>query len=262
MPLLAIVALYARSSWRTARGRFLVCALALAVYLSLGPELTVDGHGIVPLPTPLGHQTISLGGHTKFLPLLDNILPVRFSMYAALAGAVIAALWLAEARTGILRYLLPALAVLLLVPNPGAGVWTTTFSVPPFFTSAAYRSCLAPGEIVLPEPVGMGGQADLWQAETASTTGWPAAGCKPLRRARSSIRPRSPRSLSATHRSAIRPRSCGTTSAAKGVTSVIVDRREARIWIPALRPIAKPVDVGGIILYRVGGTAPGRCEPG
>ncbi len=62
-----------------------------------------------------------------------------------------------------LRWLLPAATVLLLFPNPGAGVWATTFRIPQFFTASAYRGCLAPGEIVLPEPPGQGGQANLWQ---------------------------------------------------------------------------------------------------
>jgi hypothetical protein len=262
LPLLAIVALYARGSWRTARGRFLLCALALAVYLSLGPELTVDGHGIVPLPTPLGHQTISVAGHTKFLPLLDNVLPVRLSMYAALAAAVIAALWLASARTGILRYLLPGLAVLLLVPNPGAGVWATTFSVPPFFTSAAFRTCLKPGEIVLPEPLGMGGQADLWQVENGFhyrlaggrlQTSPPSPFLHPAARAQISVGYPPVADQAALLRDYFR---------VEGVTSVIVDKRQASIWTPALDTLAKPIDVGGVILYRVDGSAVRPCGPG
>ncbi len=52
LPLLAIIVLYARRSWRTLRGRFLLVALAAAFYLSLGPKLTVYGHAVIPLPTP------------------------------------------------------------------------------------------------------------------------------------------------------------------------------------------------------------------
>ena len=65
-----------------------------------GPRLIVDGHRVIPLPTLLGHQTLTLAGSArKFLPLFDNILPVRFALYASLAGAVIAAIWMASTRS-------------------------------------------------------------------------------------------------------------------------------------------------------------------
>ena len=56
LPLVVIVALYARSAWRTPLGRFLLAALALAVYVSLGPKPSVYGHRTIPLPTLLGHN--------------------------------------------------------------------------------------------------------------------------------------------------------------------------------------------------------------
>ena len=40
---------------------------------------------------------------------------------------------------------------------------------------------------------------------------------------------------------------------------MIVDKREAAIWAPALDQIAPRQDVGGVLLYRVGGSAPPRC---
>ncbi len=131
VPLLLIVVFYMRSSWRTPGGRFLVVMLALMAYLSLGPRLHVAGHSVVPLPTVLGHETVTLPGvGRKFLPLFDNILPVRVLVYASLASAVIVATWMAATSHRTLRWLLPAATVLLLVPNPGAGVWATTFSHP------------------------------------------------------------------------------------------------------------------------------------
>jgi len=261
IPLLVMVALYARSGWRSLRGRFLVVALALTAYLSLGPELHVAGHGVVPLPTLLGHEKLTLPGiGTKFLPLFDNILPVRFLVYFALAAAVIVALWTATTGYRTLRWLLPALTVLLLLPNPGAGVWATTYSIPPFFTSAAFRSCLAPGEIVLPEPPGQGGQFNLWQV--ASKFRFRMAGGR-LQTSPPSV---------FLHPDGIAQISVGYLPvrnqvqllkqyfAAKGVTAVIVDKRQARIWAPALDRIAPRQTVGGVLFYRVGGTKRVRCD--
>jgi hypothetical protein len=47
--------------------------------------------------------------------------------------------------------------------------------------------------------------------------------------------------------------------AAKGVTAVIVDKRQANIWAPALDRIAKGQDLGGVLFYRVGGTVGAGC---
>jgi hypothetical protein len=43
------------------------------------------------------------------------------------------------------------------------------------------------------------------------------------------------------------------------VTAAIVDPRESAIWSPALDRIAKRENVGGIMLYRVAGSAPRPC---
>ena len=47
--------------------------------------------------------------------------------------------------------------------------------------------------------------------------------------------------------------------AAKGVMAVIVDKRQARVWAPALDRIAKRRDLGGVLFYRVGGTKGAGC---
>ncbi len=258
VPLLVIIALYARRSWRTVSGRFLLAALAVATYLSLGPRLTVLGHGIVPLPTFLGHERLTVPGvGSKFLPLFNNVLPVRFVLYGSLASAVIVALWMASTRSGVLRWLLPALAVLLLVPNPAAGDWWTTYKAPAFFTDARYRSCLTPNEIVLPQPIGQGGQAMLWQI--ADGFRFRLAGGR-LQTSPPSVflHPPSLAQISVGYPPA--PNQAALLKAyfkAEGVTSVVLDKRQAAIWGPALNKIATPHDVGGILLYNVSGA--GRC---
>jgi hypothetical protein len=256
LPLLAIVVLFASRTWRTPRGRFLLAALALASYLSLGPSLVVGGHRLIPLPTLLGHETLTVPGvGTKVVPLFDNVLPVRFALFASLASSVIVAMWMATARSRLLGIALPALAVILLVPNPGAGVWATSYSVPAFFTSAAYRRCLASNEIVLPEPVGAGGQATLWQAEDGFR----------FRMAGGRLATSPPSKF--LHPPEIAVVSIGSPMAAnqvsllrnyfrvKGVTTVIVDKRQLSTWAPLLNRIATPHPVGGVVLYRVAGPA-------
>jgi hypothetical protein len=257
LPVLLVVVLFARRRWRSAGGRFLLVSLAVAMLASLGPELTVNGHRVVPLPTLLGHQTVTVPGvGTKFIPLFDNALPVRFAFYTSLAAAVIVALWMASRPAGdMLQWLLPALAVLLLVPNPASTIWSTTYKIPPFFTDAAYRGCLNSNEIVLPQPIGSGGQSNLWQV--ADGFRFRMAGGRLQTSAPTTfLHPASIAQISAGY-PPVRDQSrlLAAYFRAKGVTSAIVAKEQASIWAPALDRIAQRQDVGGVLLYRVAGAA-------
>jgi hypothetical protein len=252
LPVLAIVVLFARRCWSSAFGRFLLAGLALTLVASLGPELTVGGRRVAPIPTPFGHETVTLPGMgTKFLPLFDNALPVRFALYTALAVAMIVAVWMASRPAGdALVWLLPALAILILVPNPAANIWSTTYTIPPFFTDARYRTCLAPNENVLPQPVRAGGPEMLWQAVDGFR----------FRLAGGRLQTSAPSSF--LHPPSIAVISIGNPPEpgrskllaayirAKGVTSAIVDKDQAALWTPALDRLAKRRDVGGVLLYR------------
>jgi hypothetical protein len=259
VPLLAIIALFARSRWGTAAGRFLVVSVVLTVVASLGPELTFRGRGVFPIPTPFGHDSITVPGvGRKFLPLFNNALPVRFALYTSLAVAVIVALWMAaRPARDVLRWALPALGVLLMLPNPAANVWATTYTIPPFFKDAAYRACLGPNEVVMPEPIRSGGPEMLWQATDGFRfrmaggrlqTSAPTTFLHPPSIARISIG--DPPSGGAAYVTLLRQ-----YFRAKGVTSVIVDKAQAAIWTPPLDQIAKRQDVGGVIFYRVAGAS-------
>ncbi|HWB22131.1 MAG TPA: hypothetical protein VG652_04530 [Gaiellaceae bacterium] len=253
---LVIVALFAWRRWRSPVGRFLLVSLLVTIYGSLGSELTVYGHTVFPLLTPFGHETLKLPGlGTTNVPLFNNTLPVRFMMYASLICAVIVALWTAARPAGarVTRWGLPALAVLALVPNPYVSTWATTFSIPSFFTSSAYRSCLPPNAIVLPEPVGQSGEAILWQAANGFhfglaggrlTTSPPTTFMHPTTLQQISVGNQPVPDQTPLLRAYIQ---------AKHVTNVIVDKRQSSIWAPALNRIATPQDVGGVLLYDVGG---------
>jgi len=153
-PALLIVLWFALGARRSAAKRFLVAALAVAVVLALGTGLYVEGHRKVTLPW----------SYAARLPVFDNLLPARFSVYVALAGAVIVALWTAE-RGGWAPRVLPVLAVASLFP----AVWNVPYRFHPerweFFTRGEYR-CLPRGESIAIFPFGVYGYSTLWQAET------------------------------------------------------------------------------------------------
>lgn len=246
IPTVLIIALYAVRRARAASARFLLASLAVAVVCSLGSELTIDGHRIVWMPWSI------VGGWSLF----DNVLPERLALYVDLLAAVIVALWMAAQRSGPLRWLLPALAVLALIPNPDAGVWATRLVVPRFFTASTYRGCLRRNEIVLALPVSSDSDTMLWQAESGYR----------FRMAGGDIAPSPPASFltspGVTRVAEGAPLRAGQTDElklylrSKDVTTVVVDPRELSRWSGALDRIATPQAVGGIILYRVSRSSP------
>jgi hypothetical protein len=239
LPALLIGVLYVRRRWRAPGCRFLLGALALAVVVALGGRATVAGHALFPLPWALVDTD----------RLFDYVQTARVAVYSSLVVAVVVALWTAERSLGTLRWLLPSLAIVSLVPNPRGGDFATRFRVPAFFTDAAYRDCIDRGETVLAFPI-RGGASLLWQVDRGFR----------FRMAGGDIGPDIPASfftpgndlvaggqpLGADKVDALR-----AFIAAKHVTSVVVDASQSSDWTGALDPIATPHSVGGVVLYRL-----------
>ena len=250
VPTLLIIGLFAWQRRRTAGGRFLVVALLVAALATLGAELTIDGKTSLPLPWGRGIVPLPWE-HLGYLPLFNNVLVERLSLYVAFAAALMVSLWTAGRRRGALRLLLPALAILAIVPDPGAGVWATTYTVPPLFTSSTFRSCLDPHENILPLPVNNNGNSNLWQV--ASDFRFTMAGGYVLEHP--------PEPFVISHPIAVialgfpvparEARFLRSYIREKHVTSVIVDEAQTRYWAAALNKIAAPHHVGGVLLYRV-----------
>jgi hypothetical protein len=157
LPLLAIIALYAREHWRNRSGRFMVYMFACACVLAMGPFLEILGYRLLPLP----------GAALAVMPLIDKALPGRFMLYAYLAAAVLVAMWLAE-KSGrrTLRWSLGLAIVPFMLPNLSASFWETPAEIPAFFSSGLYRQYIVPGETVIVLPFGLFGEGMLWQATT------------------------------------------------------------------------------------------------
>ena len=155
IPVLVMIALFARARLRDEGGRLLIACFALAVVLSLGSQVTIHGRRYLWLPWALVEK------HAPF----NNVLTERLAVYAWLTASLMVALWIAAQRSGWLRFVLPALAVAVLLPNPANVGWATTYRVPAFFTSSVYRNCIDPGENILPLPVSRDGVPMLWQVK-------------------------------------------------------------------------------------------------
>ncbi|HVA83880.1 MAG TPA: hypothetical protein VNF28_03180 [Candidatus Binataceae bacterium] len=154
LPLIVILSAAGRP--RTPRARLLIAMLLIVAVATLGPVLHLGGRALLPLPWLVA----------MLVPLLDNALPARFTVYLFLILAVIVALWLAR-REGFTagRWLLGGAALVSIFPSLPMTRYTGGDNLPAFFENGLYRQYLAANEIVLILPFGASGDALLWQAE-------------------------------------------------------------------------------------------------
>ena len=125
--------------------------------LSLGGRLHVAGVRTVPLPWA------AFDG----FPVAGLALPVRFILAAALAAAILCALWLADSvRRSAGCWALALIAVVTLLPNVSGHYWQSRQRIPAFFESGTYKRHLAHDEIVLILLLGIADNSMLWQAHT------------------------------------------------------------------------------------------------
>jgi hypothetical protein len=157
-------------------------------------------------------------------------------------------------RAGVLRWLLPPLAVAALVPWPGSHGFTTGYSVPAFFTDGVYQACLDPGETVLPLPY-RSGNALLWQAERDFRFDLAGGDVGPdipaLFEQPSGVPFLAQQSLGVNDAGVLRAFLAG-----KGVTSIVVDANDANSYAGAVDQLAPPQVVGGVYLYHLTPDAP------
>ena len=245
LPILIAVGVFARRRHSTRAGRFLLLCLVTGVLAELGAYLRLDGKRLLALP-------LSTIDH---LPLVDNVLPVRLSVFVSLTAAVIVAFVAAEGRSRWTRHVLPALAVISVLPNFGSHSWITSPGNPPFITKKVYRTCLIRGENTLVFPPGGRGDSMLWQAESGF---W-------FRMAGGYLSPVVPatfrrfRAAHATLAATSTPRQILALAHAKGVRAIIVDARHSEPW-RALIP-GRPIDAAGVLVFHVPGASAGatRC---
>ncbi len=153
LPLIFILAAYARQSRRTKAGALLLALLLAFITASLGPQLWFGGvFTNVKLPWIV----------FLHLPLIHSALPSRFALYAALVTAIIAACWIASAAgtSRQRRYAMSGLACVFLLPAPHQWMHVPEAN---FFTPGRLQAVLGPDARVQVLP--FGGPSLYWQVE-------------------------------------------------------------------------------------------------
>jgi len=125
-------------------------------HATLGPRLHIAGFlQYVPLPWSLAER----------LPLIRSAMPIRFTMYVALAASVAAALYLAAPGIGrwrLWRFALAGIVCLSLVPDVRFYGWRR-WPVQPFFTPQNVLQKLGNMPNVLVLPAGWLSPSLAWQ---------------------------------------------------------------------------------------------------
>ena len=155
--LIVFVEIFRRRFWPTAAGKFLTILFLAIIVAALGPSLHIAGVLGFAMPWSIFQR----------LPLIENILPVRFMMCAFLIVAVMLATWLAaSAARPIWKVAAAAIIVASIAPNPHASFWVSRLDIPSFFTDRTYANELEPREIILPLPWAQKGNSMYWQLQS------------------------------------------------------------------------------------------------
>lgn len=157
-PLILVVLFF---GWRHRREPLVRLVMLLAITIgvcSLGPRLHIAGKSYFPLPWAL----------VRKLPLIDQALPIRFTMYLWLLIAIVTSCALSiDIRSGIARGGLALIMILFLAPNvPYFRTQITKVDTPVWFSSGQFRPFIPRDATLLILPFGLLGNSMLWQAES------------------------------------------------------------------------------------------------
>jgi hypothetical protein len=249
LPLLAILGIELARRRRTAAARFLLAAFLVTAAAASGTWLRVDGHRLVTMPWE----------HVGYLPLFDDVLPARLSVYLALVAAVGAAGFAASASSPrAARAGLVALAAVAIAPNPTLR-WTTVAHEPAFIADGLYQRCLRRGEDVAVFPFSRHGDSMLWQVDAGFWFRQSGGYVAPLPPPSFTTPPGVADVSSFGLRSEAEPGPLLELVRLKHVDVVLVDSARSEPWRSLLRGVRTPRAVGGVLLYRFRGTTPAAC---
>lgn len=124
LPLLGLLGFIFNRHKNDAGVRYLSFIALVSGVLSLGPYVRFDGTPVSTAPWILAVN----------LPILHNMYPDRFMMYAQLAIAMLCSLWLSKKGHKPFRYFLLAVCLIFLLPDKAVDRNWTALHIPTIFT--------------------------------------------------------------------------------------------------------------------------------
>ena len=187
------------------------------------------------------------------LPVVNDVIPVRLSMYALLDLAIVSSLWLSATDIRLSSKLAFVCSVsVATLPNLSSAFWNRPVDAPPFFRSTLYQQYLLKSETVLVFPYGDNGNAMLWQAQTNMFFTM-VGGMAPL--AELDEYRRWPIFAAFMKRSWVpdAPQQLKAFLIAHRADAVIVSDWDVPTWQPLFAALSiAPIKVGGVWLYKLG----------
>jgi hypothetical protein len=166
IPAIGIIIMYSVKYWHEKMTRVLFFTLLCFMILSLGPTLHIAGYSTLILPEY----------YLNKLPVINQLLPDRLTVYVFFVAALIIGLWAGKNLTGLragkkdvtlyFKYMLIALTLIFIFPNVRGGTPYTDVNIPYFFTSGVYKNYIQRGDNVLYIPYASDGDSMLYQEYT------------------------------------------------------------------------------------------------
>jgi hypothetical protein len=255
VPLILLLGAYAVECRRSRLARCLLAFIALAVVLSLGAHVFVDGSATgIALPWSILGQ----------LPLLRFAGPGRFVLYAWLAAAIAVSCWLGRPSHARARWATFAVVVVSLAPNLTGVPWGTRVEAPRLLSAPALARYVPADSTVLALPFGIAGDSMFWQVQADFrfrlaggyvSVSVPAAYQRYIHLIRAlaggPIEDGAARQL------------CGFLHMT-GSSAILLREGAPGLWVRLLRTLrVRPRRVGGFSIYVLGapGGASGECVP-
>jgi hypothetical protein len=153
LPLVVIMIVFGVKYWTKPAGKILIVGALAGVAFTLGPMLQLAGHRIVQSPMSYAFK----------LPIIEKSLPIRYALFVALAGALMAATVIAQQLSALRYKIIAGLVVCIaLLPNVPSGQFVDVLDLPVFFNTPMYQQYLKPSDVVLVLPISYGHDM-LWQ---------------------------------------------------------------------------------------------------
>ena len=246
--ILAFAFWYARTR-RRFLARMLLIMASVSLVAALGSHLKVAGIQTVELPF----------NWVKNQPVFRLLTPGRIALYISLAFAIAMAAWLAESpprsARRVRRWLVFALAAVMVFPNIASGLWGGTQPNPAFFRNGSYRRYLSAGETVLVMPYGWNSDSMLWQAETNFYFRMPEGYLGHIPPAPFEGSPAVGQLYS---NNAVEPQLLIRFLKSSDVRAIVIDPGAGVPLVPFIAELADyglhPLSVGGVLLYRLPAT--------
>ena len=166
IPAIVIIIIYSVKYWHEKMTRVLFFILLSFMILSLGPNLHIAGYSTLTLPYY----------YLNKFPVLNQLLPVRLTVYVFFVASILIGLWVGKNLTGLrtrridlttyFKYMLVLLTLVFLFPNVRGGTPHTDINIPYFFTSGIYKQYVQKGDNVLYVPYADNGDSMLYQEYT------------------------------------------------------------------------------------------------